>query len=206
MRTLRQQSSVLRVPLATPSSNTGRQLLFNLNFNRIFTFKNTATNTQIENAREVVAWYTLAAAATGAVPVPAASAAIVAESSCMIAHVASVLGTPITVRSVLDTIGLMGTLNLAGRMLFIEGAKLLSWGTGSVWALVGLSAFGATTAGVQTYIIGRLAIEIGKNAGASLPAGKAAQIIKDCQKTYGAFVGEWSGKKIRKPDRVSAAR
>ncbi len=117
----------------------------------------------------------------------------------MISHVASELGTSITLGSVFGAVKLMGTLNMAGRMLFIEGAKLLSWGTGSVWALVGLSALGATTAGVQTYIIGRLVIEIGKNGGAALPAGKAAQIITDCHKTYGAFVEEWSGKKIRKP-------
>jgi hypothetical protein len=123
----------------------------------------------------------------------------------MIAHVASVLGTPITVGSVFGTVKLMGTLNIAGRLLFVEGAKLLSWGTGNVWALLGLSALGAATAGVQTYIIGRLAIEIGKNGGEVLPAGKAAQIIEDCRKMYGAFVGEWSGRKIRNPAQVSAA-
>ena len=58
----------------------------------------------------------------------------------MIAHVASVLGTPITLGSVFGTVKLMGTLNIAGRLLFVEGAKLLSWGTGNVWALLGLSA------------------------------------------------------------------
>lgn len=123
----------------------------------------------------------------------------------MIAHVATVFGTPITVGSVLRTVEVMQTLNIAGRLLFIEGAKLLSWGTGSVWALLGLSALGATTAGVQTYIIGRLAIEIGKNGGAVLPPAEAAEIIKGCQKTYGVFIEEWSRKKIRKPSWVSAA-
>ena len=33
------------------------------------------TEKQIENAKEIVAYYTLAAAATGAIPVPASSAA-----------------------------------------------------------------------------------------------------------------------------------
>jgi uncharacterized protein (DUF697 family) len=195
-----------KVTLFSAPAISGQALRpLNLNLKRTFTFKNTATTTQIEDAKEIIAWYTLAASVTGAIPVPAASAAIVGESGCMIAHVASVLGTPITVGAVLGTVKLMGTLNIAGRFLFVEGAKLLSWGTGNVWALLGLSALGATTAGVQTYIIGRLAIEIGKNGGEVLPAGKAAQIIADCRELYDAFVKEWSGRKIRNPGQVSAA-
>ena len=157
------------------------------------------TDKQIEDAKEVVAYYTLAAAATGAVPVPAASAAIVAQNGVMIAHVASAVGVEISVANIIESMGLAATLNVVGRNLFIEGAKLLSWGTASVWAAVALSALGATTAGVQTYIIGRIAIEIGKNGGKPLAVSYTSKIIDDCKATYDSFVAEWSKKKIKKP-------
>lgn len=157
------------------------------------------TEKKIEDAKEVVAYYTLAAAATGAVPVPAASAAIIAQNGIMIAHVASAIGVEITVANIIESMGFAATLNIVGRNLFIEGAKLLSWGTASVWAAVGLSALGATTAGVQTYIIGRIAIEIGKNDGKPLAVTYTGKIIDESKATYELFVAEWSKKKIKKP-------
>lgn len=50
------------------------------------------SNQQILDAKEVIAYYTLAASGTGAVPVPAASAAVMAQNGLMIAHVASKMG------------------------------------------------------------------------------------------------------------------
>jgi len=157
------------------------------------------TEHQIEQANKIVAWYTLAAAATGALPVPGASGAIVVENGIMISHVASAMGTPISVLTVVESIGLAGTLNIVGRNLFIEGAKLLSWGTGSVWGLPLLSALGAATAGLQTYIVGRLTIEIGKHAGMALPDSTVVQLIADCKRTYDGFVKHWSAQKLAKP-------
>jgi hypothetical protein len=157
------------------------------------------SETNASKAESIVAWYTLAAAATGAIPVPAASAAIVAENGGMISHVASAMGIPITVGTVVESMGMMGVANMIGRQLFIEGAKLLSWGTGSVWALVGLSALGAGTAGLQTYIIGRLAIEIAKNGGEALSFRNAVNVITDCKNTYNDFVQYWSRRPIAKP-------
>ena len=55
------------------------------------------TEKQIENAKEIVAYYTLAAAATGAIPVPASSAAIIAENC-------AVIGT--LLQAAMETIGL----------------------------------------------------------------------------------------------------
>lgn len=93
-----------------------------------------------------------------------------------------------------------GTLNVVGRNLFIEGAKLLSWGTGSVWALVALAALGATTAGVQTYIIGMLAIEICKNNGKALSSEKAGIIIEQAKENYDSFKSEWKEKTPANPE------
>ena len=157
------------------------------------------SSAKIENAKEVVAYYTLAASATGAIPVPAASVAVVAENSVMIAHIASALGYEISMGTIVDSIGIMGSLNIVGRNLFIEGAKLLSWGTGSIWAAAALSALGATTAGVQTYIIGRIAIEIGKNNGKALSTSFTDKLIDECKDGYESFVKEWSQKAPRKP-------
>ena len=57
--------------------------------------------------------------------------AIVVEDGSMPDHVANAIGVvPITVGTVLSSMGLAGAFNLIGRTVFIEGAKLLSWGTG----------------------------------------------------------------------------
>ncbi len=162
--------------------------------------KDIQMNQKIADAKEVIAYYTLAASGTGAVPVPAASAAIMAQNGVMIAHVASKMGIKIDAATVISSLGITGSLNVVGRNLFIEGAKLLSWGTGSVWALAALSALGAATAGVQTYIIGMLAIEICKNNGKALSSEKAGAVIDHAKNSYDAFKSEWKDKSPSKPE------
>ena len=160
----------------------------------------TASTKQTEKATEIIAHYTLLASATGAVPVPASSVAIVAENGIMLAHVADALGIEsITISTVVSSMGVAGSLNLLGRTVFIEGAKLLSWGTGSFWTATLLMALGASTAGVQTYIIGRLAVEIGKNHGKALKGHKGRNVIADAKTNYDAFVSYWKSKKIAEP-------
>ncbi|MEZ6855019.1 hypothetical protein [Halodesulfovibrio aestuarii] len=158
-----------------------------------------ASEQQISEAKKVIAYYTLAASSTGAVPVPASSAAIIAENGFMLAHIASKLGQPIEMTDVISALGIAGGLNIVGRNVFIEGAKLLSWGTGSLWAMAGLSALGASTAGLQTYMIGMLAIEIGKNNGQALSAHAASKVRSEAKTSYDAFKTEWKDKKIEKP-------
>lgn len=154
----------------------------------------------ILKAKEIVAYYTLAATTTGAIPVPAASAAIVAENGIMLSHIASTLGVNITVEMVIASIGLAGTLNFIGRNLFVEGARLLSWGTGSIWAAGGLMALGASTAGIQTYIIGMIAIEIAKNDGKQLEMKHSKALILEAKNGgFNDFKAEWKTKKPSKP-------
>jgi tryptophanase len=154
---------------------------------------------KLEKAKEIVAYYTLAASVTGAIPVPTATAAIVGQNGIMFAHIASELGAEITVANVVESIGIAGTLNIAGRALFIDAAKLASWGTASVWALAALSALGASTAGIQTYILGRIAIEIAKNGGKALTPSVTSKIIDQSKETYDSFVMEWKDKTPAKP-------
>jgi len=142
----------------------------------------------VKKAETIVVKYTLAATATGAIPVPAASGAIVAENAAMIAQVASSMGEQITVGKVVSSIGGVGMINLVGRSLFIEAGKLLSWGTLNPWAAVALSGAGSATAGIQTYIIGCLAIEIGKTGGMVLEHDAAERITGSAKTSYASFV------------------
>jgi hypothetical protein len=150
----------------------------------------TATPDAQRRAREIVGWYTLAATGTGAVPLPAASVAIIANNGFMLAHVGATMGSVVTWEGVVASLGIAGTLNVAGRTVFVEAGKALSWGTGSLWALAGLCAAGATTAGLQTYILGLIAIEMCQNGGRPLDSNQAAQIIATAKETLGDFISE----------------
>jgi uncharacterized protein (DUF697 family) len=153
-----------------------------------------------QRATEIVAWYTLAAAVTGALPIPAASTAIVAETTAMIAHISSIFGVPISIKTIVASLGIASTLNLIGRTLFIEAARLLSWGTGGFWASLALSGIGATTAGLQTYIVGRLSIGIGSNFGKVLEPSRAREILGNAKQGYKEFVEHWKAKGVNKPE------
>ena len=86
-----------------------------------------------------------AAAANGAVPVPAASAAIVGENAVMIiGHIANAM---VGIAEAVKSIGTVGVVNQVGRALFIEVGKFLSWGTGGLTMPLLMDA-GATTAGL----------------------------------------------------------
>lgn len=140
-----------------------------------------------EQALQIVHRYTIFATGTGAVPVPAASAAIAAETGAMIAHIASTMGMPISVSTVIKSISLAGSLNIVGRTLFIEGARLLSAATGGFFTPA-VMALGAATAGLQTYIIGLLAIEIVRNGGNPLPKEVTQQIKEYATQSYKSFI------------------
>lgn len=158
-----------------------------------------ASSESIDRARNIVGWYTLAASATGAVTIPASSLAIVANNGFMMAHVSAALGGPVQWQTVVASLGVAGTLNVAGRAVFIEAAKALAWGTGSFWAAVALSSVGAGTAGLQTYVVGLLAIEIARHGGHPLSEAEAAAILDKAKGTYGTFLREMRSKKIEDP-------
>ena len=159
-----------------------------------------------DGINDIVGWYTLAATATGAVPVPASSLAIVANNGFMIAHISAKIGAPVTWSTVLSSLGLAGTMNIAGRSVFIEAAKTLSWGTGSIWAAAALSAIGASTAGLQTYVVGLLAIEIARRGGVPLQQDLASVIISDAKRNYKAFLEQMRGKKLSDPGTPDPAK
>lgn len=154
---------------------------------------------KLDRVRNITGWYTLIASGTGAIPIPASSAAIIANNAFMIAHINSIFDTEITWKKIISSFGVAGTLNIAGRTVFIEAAKVLSWGTGSLWALAALSVVGATTAGLQTYIIGLISIEIIKNGGKAISAKEAGKVIDMAKETYKTFKGEMKKKDLSDP-------
>ncbi len=79
-----------------------------------------------QRARDIVGWYTLAATAKGAVPVPATSMAIVANNAAMLTHISAVMGQRVKIIDVVMSLGVMCNVNMIGRAIFIEGAKALS--------------------------------------------------------------------------------
>jgi hypothetical protein len=143
------------------------------------------TSEALANAKSTVLRFTAAAAVTGAIPVPAVSGAIVAENAVMIAVIASDLGTPITAAKVASCFGFSASVNMIGRAVFIEGARLLGWAAGPL-GVTGVSALGATTAALQTWIIGQMAIAVGKAGGESLPTGAAREVIAQAKISFAA--------------------
>jgi hypothetical protein len=151
-------------------------------------------------ARRIVGWYTLAASGIGAVPVPASSAAVIANNGLMIGHIQSKMDSDVSWEKVIMSFGTATTINLGGRAVFIEVAKLISWGTGSAWALALLSAVGASTAGLQTYIVGLIAIEIAEKGGSPLSTDKADEIIKQAKSSYTDFKNEMKEEDLEDPE------
>lgn len=145
-------------------------------------------NEKYEQAALVLQKYVLAASATGAIPVPAASAAIVAENSLMVNHIASIFGCEISAGTIVASIGPLTTANLIGRALFIEAARLLSWGAAFTGAPVLISAIGAGTAGLQTYLIGLITLEIAKRGGEKLPGTVAESILRKGKGDFDDFL------------------
>ncbi len=138
--------------------------------------------------RKVVGWYTLLASGTGAIPLPASSAAIIAEDCAMITHLSAICGQRVSLLTVFESMGVLAAANLFGKTLFIEIAKLLGWGTASPWLLAALCGVGAATAGLQTYIIGLLSIEILKNGNAVIPRHEARNLIEFAKRDYENFL------------------
>ena len=155
---------------------------------------------RIEEARALVRGFTLLAAATGAVPSPGASGALILENAAMFAAVGGTLGVPVTVESVLTSVGLFGSLNMAGRQLFVEGAKLLGWATGPL-GLPALCAWGAATAAGQTWALGQLAIAIARNGGGPLSPSATRKVLDEGLAEFSS--DRWRAGRVVMPGRTS---
>ena len=150
-----------------------------------------STTVQIEShIQRLIKYYTMLALATGALPFPAASTVIVAQNATMIAQIASRTGIPISLTTVTTAMGLMGTVNVLGKTLFMEVAKSLSWGATGGLATLALSMSGATTAALQTYVIGHLAYEIARWNG-EVPRDVVKNTIATAKAAFGNDLRQW---------------
>ena len=149
-------------------------------------------------AEGVVYRYTAIAAVTGAVPIPATTAAIIAENAAMVNEIAGCFGVPISVQTVVGSMGLVGTANAIGRAIFVEGARAMGWFAGPL-GVAGVSALGAATAGIQTFVLGFLAVAIAENGGLALPSRQARAVIEAARREYGQTDWERSPERERAP-------
>ncbi len=136
-----------------------------------------------DHAEEILVGFTVTAAATGAIPVPGASAAIIAENAVMVNAVASAMGVEVSLATVTASLGAVAGINVIGRTVFVEGARLLGWFAGPL-GVAGVCALGATTAAIQTWVLGQLTIAICENGGRELPKQVAEQVAEDAKVSY----------------------
>ena len=136
-----------------------------------------------DRAESLVRKFTGVALTTGAVPVPAASAAVVAENAAMVNAVAAAMGVPVSVGTVVKSMGPVGCANVLGKAVFMEGARLLSWGAGP-GGMAAVSALGATTAGLQTWVLGQLTIAICEHGGKRLPSELSAGVVDTAKRSF----------------------
>lgn len=134
-------------------------------------------------AARVVRRYTVLGIATGAIPVPAVSLALVAENASMINEIAGCYGVPISPATVVGSMGMMTAVNQVGRAVFVEAARAMGWFTGPL-GVPGIVVLGAATAGLQTYILGHLAIAIAENGGEVLEKFQARSVIAAAKVSY----------------------
>lgn len=138
-----------------------------------------------EQAERTVWQFTAAAMATGAIPVPAVSAAIIAENTAMVAVIGSDMGQRVTMAAVVSSFGIVGALNSIGRAVFVEAARAMGWFAGPA-GVGGVMALGAATAGLQTWAIGHLAIAVAENGGLALPAAQGRAVVAEAKETFDA--------------------
>jgi len=138
---------------------------------------------QRERAEEILLAFVAAAAVTGAIPVPASSAAIVAQNAAMVNVVAAEMGVPVSLTTVAISLGPVGMINLIGRAVFVDAAKALGWFAGP-FGVAGICLLGATTAGLQTWVLGQLVIAICEHGGMALPRQLAAEVMENAVHSY----------------------
>lgn len=140
---------------------------------------------RVAQARKIVRSFTVVAMATGAIPLPGASVAIVAENGAMIAAMSSELGVEVTLGAVTEALGVAGAVNVIGRAVFVEAARAMGWFAGP-FGVGGIMVLGATAAGLQTWVLGELALAICARGGAPLPPPVARQVLADASASFEA--------------------
>ena len=130
----------------------------------------------------VIKW-TIGAAVAGALPVPGASSAVIAANVAMINDVASAMGMRVSISTVMGSFPLAASANVFGRAVFMELARAMGWAGGPL-GVAGVSAAGALTAALQTWMVGQLVIAICESGGGVLSGGEAQSVLADAQASF----------------------
>jgi hypothetical protein len=138
------------------------------------------TAAQIANARARRNQFVATAMLTGAVPVPAASAAVALESATCVAVISGELGIPMELNVVLGTLSSAGVQSVF-KAMFLEGARLIGWFTGP-FGMAPLCALGAVTAGLQIFVLSEMTIALAIHG--PLTAPQAAKIVESAREQF----------------------
>lgn len=159
----------------------------------------TASYEPHDRARTVLLSFVAAATATGAVPVPATSLAIVAENAVMVHAIAATYGMTVDLQSVASSLGVIGSVNLIGRAVFVEAARAMGWFAGPL-GVGGVMALGAFTSGMQAWMIGELAVAVCENGGRAIPPDRARTLLQAARADFGVW---WSQRERAQSRRAS---
>jgi len=107
----------------------------------------------------------------------------VAENAVMINAVASAMGVPVSLETVAGSLGGCAMANTVGRALFVEGARFLGWFAGPL-GVAGICALGATTAALQTWVLGKLVIAICEHGGRQLARRQVEQVLEEAEQSF----------------------
>jgi uncharacterized protein (DUF697 family) len=138
------------------------------------------------NAEKHVRNFTLAAMATGAIPVPATSLAIVAENVALLSAVAAEYGLQVSLGTIIASMGPATAANAVGRAVFVEAARVMGWFAGP-FGVAGVSTLGAATASLQTWVFGQVAIAVCENGGIELAERVRRGVIESARSGFEGF-------------------
>lgn len=108
----------------------------------------------------------------------------------MINAIASAHGMSVDLQTIITSLGLVGGVNLIGRAVFVEAARAMGWFAGPL-GVGGVMLLGAFTAGMQTWMLGELAIAICENGGRAIPPDRTRTLL---QAARAGFDEWWSSR------------
>jgi hypothetical protein len=114
----------------------------------------------------------------------------------MLAKIGALTGKPIDIGVLMRAFGLAGAANVFGRQLFIEFARAIGWGTGmGITGTLLLGGFGATTAAMQTFLVGWLAFEISRATDGTSNRAIATFVIRQAKAEFAETYSLWKREK-----------
>ncbi len=142
------------------------------------------TDPRVQASRRIRNHFVAAAAATGAIPVPGASVAVQAEMTAMVVAIAAEFDVLVDLAMV-EVLLVKAGFGAAFKTLFMEGARAMGWFGGPA-GCGGVMALGASTAALEAFVTGEMAIAVACAAsrGTSVSVDDARSTIRRARKDF----------------------